>query len=250
MTGKNRGLKRVSRRNQPRDPNSIYERRKASGYRPPVVPVHVTGSTSGLEENSPYDEPFNVLPQEADLLEYEANVSIAHAAAPSTMRIFEIFDISGNCNIGDEEVRIFDKLKFHFFLAGSADSYTQVLHLFCVKGPSTMTFTAGDYNPNSGVKAAIEAALSGGSEIQNLPDQVFRPFRDGAGTVRVEGKFTVNLKDKINKFTEESEIAISQGRTKGFYKLIGMLRGKASTSSTLYRTSFISYHTRSRKLMT
>lgn len=199
-----------------------------------------------IKRASTRDQSLGLLPRDGESYEFLATDNIAHAAGASSLRVQAISSLDSYVSIGDEETRVFDQMKVKLTVVGRTDGYPQEFHLFLVKGPSTMTVTAGDYNPASGIRTAIEDALSNGSEIKHLETLVCIPFRENGGWFTTES-IEIDLTDKLNKFVEESEIAISQGRDQPLYRLLVASNGKAEASSTMYRFVKTAHHLRKRR---
>lgn len=244
---------RPSKRNQKskKDSKPPNRHERPVGWHPKVTPglIITPGATVGMTTDPSFEPPVSNIPQEADQAEINDSVSMVHAASPNGMRLIVLNTLESKVAITDEEVRVYDKYALHIYVATIAQVFPATLHLFLVKGPNAMTVTPGDHNPGSGVKTAIDAACANGSEIKHLPDAVFYPIRDGAGTVRSEGFVTLDLKDHLNSFTSETEKALAQGRNMGKYYLCAMMNASVGTSTFNIGYKW-SYHTRNRRIIT
>lgn len=204
-------------------------------------------TTQGLSSIPQYDQPLSGLPRDSEMYETSGTTSIVHAAAPNTLRVVNWVNIHGAVSINDDVTRIYDKYLIRGTFKGRTDGISQTLHLFTVKGPSTMTFGSGDKDPSAGIRLAIEELASGSNEIKYYRGINIKPRQENGAFVNLF-PFEVDITNLVNKFTETSEKALGQARSQPLFYLAAAINGTASTTDNITYQTIKAYHERKRKL--
>lgn len=239
-------------------PKETYNASMASIARSGGKNISAGGSTTGLINPTGYERTISSIPPEADFIEKLNNaVDIVHAANPNNLRLVEIHTIP-DTTPSDEEIYEYDmyKLMCNLKISGSSVINPRYLHIALIWGPSTATFTAGDYDPQSGFKAALGAAISGAIVTKFLPVIVIKNpltewWNSSDTKFYFEGHvhtFEIDLKTHVSQYMRQIEIQEAKGNDKGIFKVIALFNGPAATTDKLYSTLLWSRHVRNRRV--
>jgi len=208
------------------------------------VPSNVVFSTGSQNPS------LSSIPRDAEWYEYNGNFTKTHAAGPNTLAFDPAIALYSLVSISDELVRVFDKVVYRFAIQSNQDAYyTQMVHFLTCKGPSTATISSVDNNPASGYRAAVDASVSGGTEVKWLAERILKPQFDGNGHVQTITWIDIDLTKHMNAFVNESEKALSQGRSQPKFYLAVLVNGVAGKLTTFFYTRVLAYHTRTRKIV-
>lgn len=206
-----------------------------------------------LKANSPRNinnfnsvsDSLNSISRDAEWYETTFSAALTHAAAPNTLRCGVIFNLHDYISIGDEEVRVYDKMDLCMNIAGPADGWSQDIHYVTATGSSTMSAGSVSSDPTAGFWANLETS-TGGTEFKFLGAVRINPIRDNGSWFKIAKK-EIPLLETIQRFTDFSEKTINQGRAQPRCFLLAIGNGTASLSTTHLCTLTYAWHTRKRR---